>query len=160
MVNAAWFPTRKRVAKGVLIIEDNAQLIVKGNFTMYEGSSIFIAKNAVLEIGSGSFINTYSSIDCYFHIVLGDHCYISDYVRIQDSDSHSIIENKVKKESKKPIIIEDNVWIGKNAMILKGVTIGTGAVVAAGSIVTKNVEPGSLVAGNPAKVIKQNILWE
>jgi acetyltransferase-like isoleucine patch superfamily enzyme len=141
-------------------VEDGAQLIVNGDFSMYDGSSIFIAKNAILELGSGSFINTFTTIDCYLHITIGNNCYISDFVKIQDSDSHSIIENSVKKENTKPIIIEDNVWICKNAMILKGVTIGKGAVVAAGSIVTKDVEPNCLVAGNPARLIKQKIEWE
>ncbi|MFN7691728.1 MAG: DapH/DapD/GlmU-related protein, partial [Bacteroidota bacterium] len=54
----------------------------------------------------------------------------------------------------KPIVIHDKVWISFNAIILKGVTIGEGAVVAAGSVVTKDVAPYTMVAGNPAKFIK------
>jgi acetyltransferase-like isoleucine patch superfamily enzyme len=53
-----------------------------------------------------------------------------------------------------PIIIEDHVWISFNSIILKGVTIGKGAIIAAGSVVTKDVAPFTLVAGNPAKLIK------
>ena len=53
-----------------------------------------------------------------------------------------------------PIIIEDDVWIGANAIILSGVTIGEGAIIGAGSVVTKNVEPYTIFAGNPAKKIK------
>ena len=60
-----------------------------------------------------------------------------------------------KKISKAPIIIEDDVWISFNATILKGVTIGKGAVVAANAVVTKNVEPYTVVAGNPAVLIKK-----
>lgn len=56
--------------------------------------------------------------------------------------------------TKGPIIIEDDVWIGNNAIILSGVKIGKGAIVAAGSVITKNVEPYSIVGGNPAKLIK------
>jgi acetyltransferase-like isoleucine patch superfamily enzyme len=56
--------------------------------------------------------------------------------------------------SKKGIIIENDVWIGTNVTILSGVTIGNGAVVGAGSVVTKNIEPYSVVAGNPAKKVK------
>ena len=57
-----------------------------------------------------------------------------------------------------PITIGDGVWIGARAIILPGVTIGEGAVVAAGAVVTKDVEPWAVVAGNPAKVVKQRIL--
>ena len=55
----------------------------------------------------------------------------------------------------KPITIGDDVWIGCNSIILKGVKIGNGSIVAAGSVVTKSVPPFSLVAGNPAKIVKE-----
>ena len=55
----------------------------------------------------------------------------------------------------KPIIIEDHVWINPNSIILPGVVIGKGAIIAAGSVVTKNVDPFTMVAGNPAKYIKK-----
>ncbi|WP_442859821.1 DapH/DapD/GlmU-related protein [Anaerobutyricum hallii] len=54
----------------------------------------------------------------------------------------------------KPVYIEDNVWIGRRVLIMPGVCIGTGSIVAAGAVVTKNVEPYSIVGGNPAKIIK------
>ncbi|MCZ8192279.1 MAG: DapH/DapD/GlmU-related protein, partial [Microcystis sp. LE19-338.1B] len=54
-----------------------------------------------------------------------------------------------------PVVIEDHVWIGFNVGILKGVTIGKGAIIGAGSVVTKDVEPFTVVAGNPAKIIKR-----
>jgi maltose O-acetyltransferase len=57
----------------------------------------------------------------------------------------------------KEVVIEDNVWIGTRAIILPGVTIGTGAIIAAGSVVTKNVLPYTIVGGNPAKLIKSRI---
>jgi Acetyltransferase (isoleucine patch superfamily) len=55
----------------------------------------------------------------------------------------------------KPVVIEDNVWIGSGAIILPGVHIGTGSVIGAGSVVTKDVPPGSVVVGGPSKVIRQ-----
>lgn len=60
----------------------------------------------------------------------------------------------------KPISIGDHVWIGLNATILKGVTIGEGSVIAAGSVVVKDVPAHTLVGGIPAKVLKENIEWE
>ena len=59
-----------------------------------------------------------------------------------------------------PIKIGNNVWIGSNVIILKGVTIGDGAVVAAGAVVTKNIPPKCLAGGVPAKILKENIVWQ
>ena len=109
--------------------------------------------------GTG-FANTNTIINCFSYIEIGSGTYISDDVRIQDSDNHTVYENGVAKEQTKPIIIGDHVWVGKNAIILKGVTIGEGAVVAAGSVVVKDVPSKTLVAGNPAKVIKENVEWK
>lgn len=58
-----------------------------------------------------------------------------------------------------PISIGNHVWIGTNAIILKGVDIGDGAVVAAGAVVTRSVPPRCIVAGNPAKIVKENVEW-
>ena len=75
---------------------------------------------------------------------------------IRDNDSHQILGSN----GTQPITIGNHVWIGTRAMILKGVTIGDGSVIAAGSIVTHDVPPNSLVAGVPAVVKKQNIIWQ
>jgi acetyltransferase-like isoleucine patch superfamily enzyme len=58
-----------------------------------------------------------------------------------------------------PIIIGNHVWVGMNATILKGVTIGDGAIIAAGSIVTKDVKANTLVGGVPARILKENVEW-
>lgn len=73
-----------------------------------------------------------------------------------DRDYHKL-NNDTEKTS--PIHIGNHCWIGCNCIVLKGVTIGDGAVVAAGSVVTKNIPPNTLVAGNPAKIIKENVSW-
>lgn len=65
-----------------------------------------------------------------------------------------ILGNGKDTISKGPIIIEDDVWIGTDVLVLSGITIGKGSVIAAGSVVTKNVQPYSIVGGNPAKIIK------
>jgi acetyltransferase-like isoleucine patch superfamily enzyme len=78
-----------------------------------------------------------------------------------DSDWHGLATGDEKpKETIKEVVIEDHCWIGANAVILKGVTVGEGAVVAANSVVTKDVEPRTMVAGNPAQVVKRNVVWE
>lgn len=85
---------------------------------------------------------------------------ISDDVRIQDSDNHYVVENGKNKSNTQPIIIGNHVWIGKNVLILKGVHIGDGVIVAAGSVVIRDVPPNSLLAGNPARVVKKDAMWK
>ncbi len=133
----------------------NSVFNVNGKVSIFYGTEILISENAKLSIGDNTFINSNSSIRCKKNIVIGNDCAISFGVTIMDSNFHNI--NGDLKEKK--VIISDNVWIGAGATVLCGVTIGKGAVVAAGSVVTKDVPEGSLVAGVPAKVIKEKINW-
>ena len=101
------------------------------------------------------------------HVNIGSYCSVASNVVIQEFNhnylrattynifSHIIgVQNMTEKISRGPIIIHDDVWIGSNSVILSGVTIGRGSVVGAGSVVTKDVAPYTIVAGNPAKFIK------
>jgi acetyltransferase-like isoleucine patch superfamily enzyme len=105
-------------------------------------------------------------------IDIGSHCLISWNVGIADSDFHPLepaqrlidaqalapfLKDRPPRPKLKtaPVTICDNVWIGMNAVILKGVTIGENSVVAAGSVVTKSVPPDTVVAGNPAVAVKR-----
>lgn len=160
LINASWVKGRGRRNISELILCDNAELIINGNFALYQGASIYVGENAKLIIEGNSFLNTNTVLNCFQSIIIGEGTMVSDDVRIQDSDNHIIIENDIEKESTKPIVIGKRVWIGKNAVILKGVTIGDGAIIAAGSIVVKDVPSGCLVAGNPAQIIKKQIAWK
>lgn len=157
-VNASWFKGRQRRFVSELRMRSGAILRCLGDFKLYQGASIFINNGATLVLGARSFVNTNSTINCYKYIEIGEDCAISDNVRIIDSDSH--ILNGCDDKVEAPIIIKNQVWICANATILKGVTIGEGSVVAAGSVVTKDVPSYSIVAGNPARVIKKNIMWK
>lgn len=91
-------------------------------------------------------------------ITIGSHVLIGSGAVITDSDQHSLdwaARRKGDKGDSAPIVIGDDVFIGARAIVLKGVTIGNGAVVGAGAVVTKDVPAWSVVAGNPAKVIKE-----
>lgn len=92
---------------------------------------------------------------CKEKVEIGENCAISWDVTITDTDYHSINSNK----STSPVFIEDKVWIGCKSTILKGVRIGKGSVVAANSVVTKDVPPNCLVAGVPARIIQRDIQW-
>lgn len=132
------------------------------NFYIYKPSSISLAKTseiqikgATLSLGNG-YMNFDSKIYCYNNIKIGNRVFILEGVTIIDSDVHSIFN----KEVSAPITIGDNVWIGINATILKGVNIGDGAVIGAGAVVTKDVPAKALVVGVPAKAIKENVEWK
>lgn len=107
-----------------------------------------------LEIGNNVFINFGSSLVSSAHVKIGDDCLIGTHVSIMDCDFHRV-EDKSWDTTGEPVIIEDRVWLGNRSMILKGVTVGHDAVVAAGAIVTHDVPPRSLVAGVPARVVRQ-----
>lgn len=141
----------------ILRMDENSQLNVKGDFDVYYGGDIICFKNSTLTLGSG-FCNSNIKIRCSSNIKIGNHVAIAHDVTIMDSDAHKIIEEGYL--SSKPVIIGDYVWIGSRVMILKGVKIGNGAVIAAGAVVTRDIPPKALAAGIPAKVIKNNIEWE
>lgn len=159
-LNNSWVNWRRRQNISSLVLLHNSKLSVKGDFSLYQGASIYLAPNASMLIKGQGFANTNTQINCFNYIEIGVGTYISDDVRIQDSDNHLVIENFKKKNNTAPIIIGDHVWIGKNAIILKGVKIGNNSIVAAASVVVKDVPANSLVGGNPAHIIKENISWE
>jgi len=110
-------------------------------------------RGGVLLIGNHNFING-AIISATTKITIGDNCKFGPFSMIIDSDFHNVKDHNKEGESGE-IIIEDDVWIGAKATILKGVTIGKGAVVAVGSVVTKDIPPNAIAAGVPAKVIKE-----
>ena len=99
-------------------------------------------------------------------LIIGNYCSIADDVKFLLGGEHQIrsistfpfkvwsFGEKMEAGSKGNIVIKDDVWIGTNVIICSGVTVGQGAIIAAGAVVTKDVEPYSIVGGNPAKFIK------
>ncbi len=122
---------------GRFYLAKNAKLFVD-SCTMYSGITLSVNEDAVLSLGK-CFFNYDCRISCYNSISIGDGVVIADNVTIRDSDNHIIIREGYVQSA--PIVIEDNVWIGVNSTILKGVRIGEGSVVAAGAVVTKSCPP-------------------
>ncbi len=153
------------------IVEDYAEVNCMTYRGIIAGDRVTIGKHAIirptniygsaigegLKIGNNSSIGPYSYIGCSGFIEIGDNVMMSPRVSIYaenhlfDDPELSIKEQGVKREFVK---IEDDCWIAANTVILAGVTIGRGSVIAAGSVVTKDVPPYSIVGGVPAKVIK------
>lgn len=117
-----------------------------------------IQGKGIVEIGCNSGIGEFGIIRSSNHVHIGNNVLIGPRVFITDSDHGfesrctPIYLQDIKSDK---VIIEDDVWIGANVIILKGISVGTGAIIGAGSVVTKNVPKYSVVAGNPAKIIRE-----
>lgn len=115
--------------------------------------------NSIIEIGDNVGISG-STINATTKITIGDNVLIGSGCLITDTDSHPLhwedrLKNDDSKTKSKPIVIEDNVFIGARSIVLKGVTIGFGSVIGAGSVVTQSIPPNVVACGNPAKIIKK-----
>jgi acetyltransferase-like isoleucine patch superfamily enzyme len=128
----------------------------------------FARPGGTVSIGARSIVNQ-SSLLCAQSITIGDDVLIAWDVTIYDTDSHSATFRKRKNDvlhwrdsyqdwshvPVAPVAIEDKAWICFGATILKGVTVGEGAIVAAQAVVTRDVPPWTVVAGNPARVVRE-----
>lgn len=106
-----------------------------------------------LEIGGGTFINAGASLCAAELVRIGSRCQIGPRAMIVDNDFH-VAGDPLRRSRPRPVVLEDLVWVGAGAMVLKGVHVGRGATIAAGSVVTKDVPPAAVVAGVPARVIR------
>lgn len=115
---------------------------------------------AELMIGTGTSFQNNLSLNCFTKVEIGSYCAISWDVHIMDTDFHKIIyEVGTEPISSSPVCIGDRVWIGARSTILKGVTIGSYSMVAAGSVVTKSYPTHSLIGGSSARRIKAIHGW-
>ena len=107
-----------------------------------------------LIIGKYSLITPGVRIMAANKIEIGDACMIAHGAYISDADWHGIYDRAKPVGKTRPIVLQDNVWIGDSAIICKGVTIGKNSIIAAGAVVTKDVRENCIYAGNPAKFVK------
>lgn len=154
----------------IINMQKNACKIVLGENTHIRGMLQIFPHGKGMRIGSNSYVGDHSRIWASDFIEIGNSVLIAHNVTIIDSDSHEIDFNERERSAIKiftsghpkeignvktaPIVIKDNAWISYNVSILKGVTVGKGAIVGAGSVVTKDVPDWSVVAGNPARVVR------
>lgn len=159
-----------KMSANVENISKNRNKINIGNNTIIEGELLVFNYGGRILIGDNVYVGTNSKIWSGDSISIGNNVLISHNVNIVDTNSHelnhleraagykSLTKNGHPKDKTSiitgRIIIEDYVWISFGVTILKNVRIGKGAIIAAGSVVTKDVEPFSIVAGNPARVVK------
>jgi len=152
-------------------MQNNVDKIILGNNTHIRGTLLIFNYGGKITIGNNCYVGDGSKIWSGDEVIIGNDVLISHMVNIVDTQTHEI--NAIERSERylelitkgpwsnkgsiqtKPVIIKDKVWISFNVAILKGVTIGEGAIVAAGSVVTKNVDPYTMVAGNPAVLVKK-----
>jgi len=141
-----------------------------GDYTYIEGEVFLLTPESRCIVGSHSFLGAESRLWVQGTMTIGDFVLIAPRVDIFDNDSHSLDlhdrredardlfeRNRLMDYSRVPqsgVVIEDDVWIGTKSTILKGVRIERGAIIAAGSVVTRNVPAFTLMAGNPAREIR------
>ena len=162
-----------KVERGATVIWRRIRQVAGNRLSIGTGSIIqanirFEDRNGEIRIGNRTYIGK-SDLVCYRSIVIGNDVIMSWGITITDHDSHSLDWEHRKTDvldwgmGKKdwahvahaPVVIRDKAWIGFNVSILKGVTIGEGAVVGACSVVTRDVPPYSVAAGNPARLIRE-----
>lgn len=149
----------------------NCHISINGNNNiLYIGddcvinSTSFILDNesAEIRIGNKTSIGKAQIVSLEpYKIEIGEDCMLSYDVEIRNTDSHKIYDKNTNKRINEgnSISIGNHVWLGMRAIILKGVNIEDNSIIAGGSIVTKNVKANTIVSGNPAKQIKENIYW-
>ena len=112
------------------------------------GNNVTLDGNTLIVVGEGTKVN------------IGSDCIFADRVHIRTTDQHGIFDETEKRiNPAKSVNVGNHVWLGKDAIIMKGVNIGDGAIVGMDSMVTKDVPERSIVVGKPARVIKNNVHW-
>ncbi len=169
LVRIAWYEQKYSCR-----IHSRALLLIQDATKFELGKGVFIGANTVLlcmddpkgekgvaklSIGKGTSIGEMNNIRAAGgEIIIGDKCIFSQYITIVAAN------HLIKKEeymidqawdtSKNKVVIQDDVWIGSHAQIMPGVTVGKGAIIAAGATVTKDVEPYAIMVGSPAKLLR------
>jgi len=145
-----------------LLFQSNKQAIqIAQNTQIGSGVRLKAGFDGKIQIGENVLIDDYSFVSAQELITIGNdtmiaaHAYIVDFNHKVPLTIYKKFIGKKEGYERKPVIIEEGVWIGTHAVILPGVTIGKGAVIGAGAIVTKNIPSFSVAVGNPAKVVKK-----
>jgi acetyltransferase-like isoleucine patch superfamily enzyme len=146
-----WVRVRGKVTvhnEGTIVLGDRVRFRA-------EGSQCELAtwNDGRIEIGEGTTLNYGTSISAGGSVKIGQNCLIGTHVNVMDTIFHNIDDRSWNMEAE-PVVIEDNVWLGNRCVIMKGVTVGRNSVVAACSLVTRDVPPNSMVVGVPARVVK------
>lgn len=147
----------------IVIRGSNNTLHIKNNVKINNSFIEIVGNNCLIAVGKNSIIGD----NCYLSakeentmLIVGNDCMLSRNAKLMTSDGHPIYQNGTIINSAKGITLGDKVWIADDVVVLKGVEIGTNSIVGIGSILTKSIPNNAIAAGNPAKIIKENIKWD
>jgi len=133
-------------------------VVFHGRANFYAGSRTIVLKDGIMSIGKDFEIGCNSSVVTSKRIHFGDNCMISWDALIIDSDLHSIYQGGERVNKSKEVTVGKDVWIGCRSCIMKGVSIPDGAIIGAGSKITKPIENGKSIYVDH-RIVNQNILW-
>lgn len=137
--------------RGTLVIGDRVLL-----FSAAAKLDLAVFPGARLEIGDRTFVNFGTSISAHESVRIGPDCHIGPHCMIMDNAFHHLDPaRRNETPPSQPVTLESTVWLGARVLVLPGVTIGEGSVVGAGSVVTRDIPPGVLAAGMPARVLRE-----
>lgn len=157
VIGSKKFPKSKLETR--ILVDSNATLKFEGNATIGYGSDIEVFPNATLKIGEGVVTNIGATIICGERIEIGKTTMLGRHVTIRDNNGGHYMNRSGYKNSR-PIVIGDKVWLCEQCTIMPGVAIGDGAIVGALSYVVAPVKKNTVVSGNPAQVVDEDILWK
>lgn len=144
----------------ILMSGENNHIIAESGSKLDGPCKITLEGNSTLYIGRNSGIRGVTFVLKDANITVGRNCMFSYEVLVRNNDSHKVLDQDgdVTNEAQ-DIVIKDHVWLCERSTILKGVTVGEDSIIAFGAVVTKDCPPNSIMAGNPARVVRQNINW-
>lgn len=143
--------------RGRARIENHGRIDV-GDRVLIDGRTVLVEMvahhGARIALGEATYVNYGVSISAHQEVEVGAHCLIGNYTLIMDNDYHDMRDHLSLGPSA-PIRIEDRVWLGARVTVLKGVRIGSGSVIGAGAVVTRDIPAGVFAAGVPARIVRE-----
>lgn len=161
-VRAKWYLRRADIGPRVRVagrpsIRPHGDLRVENRVQLYSTLAtleLVVRPGARMSIGARSLINFGTSVVAYESVSIGEDCHIGPHCMIMDNSFHEMDpDRRLEVPPSKPVVIEDNVWLGARVIVTPGVTIGRDAVIGAGSVVTADVAPRTFAAGVPARTV-------
>ena len=122
----------------------------------------FEDRNGTLQVGAGTtMVEVHVAVTEKSKVIIGEDCMFANDIDIRTGDSHSVIDTQTGERLNfaGDVVISRHVWIAPHTVVLKGVNIGENSIIATGAVVTKSCEPGVIIGGNPARVIKTGVSW-